>query len=372
VSSRPPPLATIRLDRSLPRLPAVPLVMIAAGIAGVVAGVVQGGALGIGLVVLGAVVGILGLIGGLVLTSVGLEVEEAQIRVHWLGGERRYPLARGAVTRVTVSGPQASALQPRFGALGWALGPARLRGEETIDTVRLAPAPTMILVPTERGRLAIAPHSEAELLEALSEAAQVRQRLDELARTAPPVEAAPETKAESRPRETPSVAPSVEDGEPRHTLTGIERSILERRLAAERDAIEAGSVGPGVASTADADLRAAGGEAAIAVAPPRRRRARRVRWLTPQLPPGLGVSIAFIVLPLLAAGAIWGIGNALDRLPADGTDQLRVVILALALGGPGTAVGALMARIWWPRIMGVVVTGGIVALVVAARALLGG
>jgi hypothetical protein len=98
----------------------------------------------------------------------------------------------------------------------------------------------------------------------------------------------------------------------------------------------------------------------------------RPRWLSPQLPPALGASLALIGLPLVATAAIWGVGGALDRLPVDGSDQWRVVTLALALGGPGTAVGALMARIWWPRIMGVVVTSGLAALVVAARALLGG
>jgi hypothetical protein len=79
-----------------------------------------------------------------------------------------------------------------------------------------------------------------------------------------------------------------------------------------------------------------------------------------------------MALPVLTAGVIWGLGGALDRLPPDGTDRMNVVTLALVLGGPATALAALMARIWWPRLIGVVVTCGLAALVVAARAVLGG
>lgn len=358
--TRPPPLAHIRLDRSLPRLLGVPLVVIAAGAGAIVAGVVSRGTSGLALMVLGGIVTLAGLVAGLALLSVRLDIEDALIRLHWIGGERRYPLARGAVTRVAVRGPHASQLRPRFGALGWGLGQARLRGEETIDVVRLAATRTVILVPTEHRRLAIAPHSEGELLEALSEAAQARQRLDELARASEP----PPVEVDEPP------ADGSGDLEPAHELTGIERATLERRLSGERSA----RATPAMADRASAGDAEAVASAAPALAPPAQRIPavrRRPGWLSPQLPPALGASLAFIALPLVAAGAIWGIGGALDRLPTDGSDQMKVVTLALALGGPGTAVAALMARIWWPRIIGVVVTSGLAALVVAARALLG-
>jgi hypothetical protein len=361
VPPRPPPLARIHLDRSLPRLLGAPLLIAVAGAGAMVAGAAVGG--GLSTLVLFAVGGIAlvaALLGAVVLLSVRLDIEEALIRLHWIGGERRYPLARGAVTRVTVRGKQASRLRPAFGAFGWAIGRARLRGEETIDVVRMAPTRTVILVPTEHRRLAIAPRSEGELLEALSDAAQARQRLDELAR-----EPAPATVEVDEP------APDADLEAELHELTGIERAVLEERLAAERGARETGT--EPAAPLAVTFAAPAPMAPDVATRPPGPTiLARRPRWLSPQLPPALGASMAFILLPLVAAAAIWGIGGALDHLPVDGSDRWRAVTLSLALGGPGTAVGALMARIWWPRIIGVVVTSGLAALVVAARALLGG
>jgi hypothetical protein len=360
VPTRPPPLARIHLDRSLPRLLGAPLLIVLAGAGAAVVGGIGGGTSGLIVLVVGGIGILAGLIAALALLSVRLDIEEALIRLHWIGGERRYPLARGAVTRVTVRGPRASRLRPRFGVLGWAVGSARLRGEETIDIVRLAPTRTVILVPTEHRRLAIAPRSEAELLEVLSGAAQVRQRLDELAR-----QSAPAPIEVDEPAAYAGLEAEV------HELTGIERAVLEEHLAPERIARVAGSA-PAAASPADAPAHAPTAPHVATLPADAKILAPRPRWLSPQLPPALGASLAFIVLPLAAAAAIWGIGGALDRLPVDGSDQWRVVTLTLALGGPGTAVGALMARIWWPRIIGVVVTSGLAALVVAARALLGG
>ena len=88
------------------------------------------------------------------------------------GPRRRHPRHHGRRGR--------SAIRTRFGFLGWAYGRAILRGEEPISIVRLAPTPTVILVPTDHGRLAIAAASEPELLEALGAAARVQQRLDEV------------------------------------------------------------------------------------------------------------------------------------------------------------------------------------------------
>jgi hypothetical protein len=367
----PLPLARIRLERSLPRLLSGPALVALAGAGAITFGLLSRGALATGLIGLGVAVVLFGLAGAFVLLSVRLEVEEARIRLRWFGGDRVYPLARGAVTRVTVRGPEASSLRPRLGGFGWAIGRARLRDDETIDVVRLAPTRTVIVVPTELCRLAIAPRSEAELLEALSDAAQVRQRLEELARAAPPSDAIePPSGIEA---EAEAAGDELEP-EPPHALTGIERALLEERLAAERAALTVATTSDQAAGTAvmATQLPATAGPAPAVAEPALPAARRRPRWPMPQLPPALGTSIAFMLLPLLAAGAIWGIGGALDRLPADGTDRMNVVTLTLVLGGPATAVGALMARIWWPRLIGVVVTSGLAALVVAARALLGG
>ena len=94
------------------------------------------------------------------LLSVRLDVEESAVHVSWIGGGRIYVLSPGPVTRVRLRGPNASRLRVRSGAFGWGLGRAVLRGEEPIQIVRLARTATAILVPTDRGRLAIAPASD--------------------------------------------------------------------------------------------------------------------------------------------------------------------------------------------------------------------
>ena len=57
-------------------------------------------------------------------------------------------------------------------------------------------------------------------------------------------------------------------------------------------------------------------------------------------------------------------------MPQAGTDLARLTSLALVLAGPATSVGAIMAMAWWPRLVGVVVTGGLAASVFIGRALL--
>jgi hypothetical protein len=189
--SRVPPIAHIRLARSPLRLVAVPALLVASGTGLAVAAV-----LGpmrflqpawIALVVGGAIVALFGLVIAIRLLSIRLDVEEAAVRVRWLGGEHVHPLVPGPVTRVRLRGENASSLRSRTGWLGWTLGRATLRGEEPIQVVRLARTATAILVPTEEGRLAIAAASEADLIEALSRAARARQRLEDLARNAPPI-----------------------------------------------------------------------------------------------------------------------------------------------------------------------------------------
>ena len=92
---------------------------------------------------------------------------------------------------------------------------------------------------------------------------------------------------------------------------------------------------------------------------------RRIRFGEP------GVRAAFVVLPMLGAGLAWGVGVATGNLPQPGSDLARLTSLALVMAGPATSVGAVMALAWWPRLVGVVVTGGLVASVFIGRALLG-
>ena len=362
--SRIPPIARIRLARSPLRLLLVPLVLLLAGVA-MAAGAWIGPlaapepawiALGAG----GAVLGLIGLVMALRLMTLRLEVEEAAVRTRWLGGERVYPLMPGPVTRVRLRGPNASSLRSATGWMGWTVGRATLRNEETVQVVRLAPTPTAILVPTEAGRLAIAAASESDLIEALSRAARARQRLEELARAEPtPVEA---------PEPPPSPEPPAEP-EP-HVLTGIERALLEERLAMERAQAEAAAAAAAgeSAPTEPAPATAPVEPVEAEDAPQRRRWGRRgasVRLARPR------PSAAFVLLPLLGAGGVWLAAGLTGRLPEPGTDIGRLTMLGLVLAGPATSVGAIMARAWWPRLVGVVVTSGLAAAVFVGRSLLG-
>ena len=360
--SRIPPIAHIRLARSPLRLVAVPALLVASGIGLAVAAV-----LGpmrflqpawIALVAGGAVVALFGLVIAIRLLSVRLDVEEAAVRVRWLGGERAHPLVPGPVTRVRLRGENASSLRSRTGWLGWTLGHATLRGEEPIQIVRLARTATAILVPTEEGRLAIAAASEAELIEALSRAARARQRLEDLARSAPPIAEAPPPAHETE--EAPPDEP--------HVLTGIERAELEERLARERE-VAATEAATATSVTAAGDAVGVPLAASDAIEAP-----RSGRWRRRSTPVRLGrprPSAAFVLLPLVGSGLVWGLATVGGRLPEAASDLGRLTSLGLVLAGPATSVGAIMARAWWPRLVGVVVTSGLAAAVFVGRALLG-
>ena len=376
MSSDVPPIARIRLARSPVRLFALPalLVLVAVGLVVLaIPGPLRQGEVGWSAALAGA--GLLALVAIAVavrLLSIRLDVEEAAVRLRWLGGSRSYPLAPGPVTRVRLRGENASRLRARSRWLGWGLGRARLRDEEDVEVVRLAGTATVILVPTERGRLAIAASSEEALIDALSRAARARQRLEQLAAEAPivtDVDAVGAAPAEEEPRPVPEP-----DREPEpHALTGIERALLEERLAREREEAEAAAMAlpvPAESEPEQVEAPPAADEEAATV--PARRRwwrpgARGVTRLGPPRP-----SAAFVFVPLLGAGIVWGAATALGRQPDPTSDLGRLTALALVLAGPGTSVGAVMARAWWPRIVGVVVTSGLAASVFVGRALFGG
>jgi hypothetical protein len=354
VTGSPGSVVRIGLARSLPRLLAVPAVMLLAAVGAVVAGlVVAPTPAAVALAVLGAVVAIGAVAGAVLLMSVRFEVAESAVSLTWLGGRRDYALVPGPVTRVQLRGPRASALRPRSGALGWGIGRARLRGEEEIELVRLAATGSAILIPTERGRLAVAPAREQELLEALATAAHARQRIE----------------AEQQ-RQLEEEAPAADDAldvnvEP-SALTGIERALLEERLAreratAEREAESARVVAATAAGTAGETSTAS---AATITAGPRGARPT-LRLVRPH--PGW----AFVLMPTVAAGIVWWIGRLNGGFPEPGTDMARLTSLALVLAGPATSVGAIMALAWWPRIVGVVVAGGLAATIFIGRSLIG-
>lgn len=357
MSDRVPPIARIRLSRSLPRLLALPFLAMLVGAAAVVGGLlfVQG-IIGAAILGLGTFVVIVALAAAAVLLSIRLDVEESAVCLGWLGGERIYPLSPGPVTRVRLRGEDASRLRAAPFLLPWQLGGGRLRDEEDVEVVRLAPTATAILVPTERGRLAIAAADDGTLLDALSRAARARQRLDELGRDTPPERPAPSIAAVE-------IDPAV--------MTGIERALHEGQVAQAREAAATPSETAGEAAVLEPATGAEGYAAAPEATADPELRQRSRRLTLPRLTPRPGPSLVLLLLPLVGAGVAWGAASLLDRMPEAGTDLGRLTALGLVLAGPATTVGAIMARVWWPRLVGVVVAGGLTTAVFVGRALLG-
>ena len=352
--------AAIRLARSRPRLAAGPVAFLLLGAAAVLAGIVLGGPARIALLALGGLAGLAAAYLLALVSSYRLQVEPGGLLLRWFGGERRYRLVRGPVTRVAVSGPGAAALHPRFAALGWAVGPAILRGEEPIELIRLAVGVPLILVPTERGRLGIAAQVESDLLAALSSAVRLQERIDEVAsrRVSPQTEAAP----------VPA-APRI--------LTGIERTLLEQRLTAERAASLAAAVVEREAASATAVVEAAPVApptpvvAPVVPAPPRAaRRRERASWQRPawMVVPGPATVVAAlpIAVPLVWAGIAW-IAVAVTGRPELPAAEGRLLVAALVLVGPVGAGAALMTRAWYPRLTGLVAASSMAALAILTR-----
>ncbi len=378
MAARDESIAQVRLARSMPRLLAVPLLLILAGVGVAAAGVVLvGGTLALGLVGGGVVLGLLGILAAAIPLSVRVHVEESVVRVRWLFGRQVHLLTAGSLTRIHLRGEGASRLTGGFG-LGWRIGRGVLRGEEDVHVVRLAPTESVILVPTARGRLAIASSDEGHLIETLTHAAQARARTEELLEVAP-------AGAATTPEEIPQ--PGDPDFDPR-LLTGIERALYEEwLLRRQADAFAAAADAAPEPDTSQ--------PAAPAVAPPlpephpaaravfrrpswARRRAtdpaavvRTVPDRVRALPVGRPKpSWLLPLVPLAAAAAAWGVGMFVGELPDSGSPVARLTALALVLAGPGTTIGAIMTRTWWPRISGVVVVAGLAASIFIGRSLL--
>ncbi len=365
----------------------MPLFLLLAAAAAIGGGLLVGGLQGVGMLGAGVLVALPALYLAAVLLPVRLDVEVAALRLRWLGGERRYALVRGAVTRVPLRGNGAARLRPRFGAFGWGLGPARLRGDERIHVVRLAKVPSLILVPTDLGRLAIAPASEEQLLSALGAAARVQQRLDEVATHTRFVELpVPEAEAPQPAVESTVAAAEVRSG---HVLTGIERQLLEERLAAERSAALAAAEAERRAQAEAAELAAAAVFASVQEAPaetPARQPIRLTRpgWLrmpaapqvrlpvprVPSVSAGTALALAVAALPTVLAGVVYLFATFTGQLDLP-LAQLRPVLVALALCGPAALLAGLLARAWFPRLLGLVAVSALCGLILVGRALLG-
>jgi len=380
------PIAPIPLARSARRLAMAPVILFVAGAVAVVGGALLGALGGIALVAAGLIVVALSAVLWLMLVSVRLYVEVATLRVRWIGGERRYTLARGAVTRVPLQGPEAARLRPHFGAFGWALGRGTLRGDEPVEMVRLSATPTMILVPTDRGRVAVAPASEEQFLSALAAAARIQQRLDEVAERA---------RAFMPPPRAAATAPTAQGAEEEgasHVLTGIQRAILEQRLAEQRAAALAAAEAErqaAIDATRMAEFMAEQQvleAAAVVPAPAGAPKTARPRLTLPRprisLPcvtlPHIEVAPrwervrGFLVpaFPVLVAAGVWVAAAVQQRLGLP-VEQLRPVAVALLAVGPAAALAGIAAKVWFPRLVGLVAVTSLAALVLVGRALLG-
>lgn len=373
-------IGVVRLARDPRRLLVLPLITILTGLAGAAASRLVEGPLGIAAAVAGLLVAAGGTYLAAWLFSFRLEVEAGALHVRWLGGERRYRLVQGQLTRIVIRGAGAAALRPHLGVLGTGLGPAVLRGEEQVELLWLAHRDSMILVPTDRGRLAIAAAVEQELLDALAAAVRRPQELDAARRAAAQASPLPPSLAQ-----VPSASPAVVGAPRTRVLTGIERALLEERLAAERaaalaaaeaerrGAVEAGMAGR--APTREAEPETAVTAVTAVTARTARQRTRtqwqRPRWLglpawmtrSPRLLDALP-----IVAPLIVAAAA-SIAAAAEGWMSRPYPETRYLIMVLALTGPLAALAALVARSWQPRLTGLVSWSALAAQALLARAL---
>ena len=377
------PIARIVLARDVRRILTLPLLLALTGLSAGLAGLVLGGMAEVVAVVGGAIAIAGAVLLAIVPLSLRMDVEVGGLRMRWLGGTRRYQLARGPVTRVALTGPSAGSIRSRFPVLGWSFGRAVLRGEEPIVLVRLARTPNVIVVPTDRGRLAIAAASEGDLIDALGAAARVQQRLDEVGGRV--LAAFPEGLAAL---EEPAPAPPIEEErkpkeDAERFLTGIERAQLEARLTAarqaallaaeaeRRDALAAEeAAAAGTSEQVGTVPQAADGEPLAGYSRARERRAAtwtRPAWATDARVRTLG-TISWALVPLAASLVAWAFAEANQSAIAGDATWSRLVALALTLGGPAAALGVVAARAWWPRLTGLITVSALASLVLTARA----
>jgi hypothetical protein len=376
------PIARVVLARDVRRILTLPLLLALTGLSAALAGLILGGMTEGVAVVGGALAIAVAVLLAIVPLSLRMDVEVGGLRMRWLGGSRRFQLARGPVTRVALTGPSAGSIRSRMPVLGWSFGRAVLRGEERIVLVRLARTSTVIVVPTDRGRLAIAAAAEGDLLEALGAAARVQQRLDEVGGRV--LAAFPEGLAALEAPAAPRGEAEREADEAEQPfLTGIERAQLEARLAAAREAALIAAEAERRAARAAAETAAAESAAGGAIAhpvsvekraPSRPNRARERRaatwtrpgWATDARLHVLG-TICWALVPLAASVVAWALTEANQVATSDATWS-RLMALGLTMGGPAAALAVVAARAWWPRLTGLIAVGAVASLVLTARA----
>jgi hypothetical protein len=367
---------------------------------------------------------------GVRIRSLRLAVEPDYLHLTGIRVDRRYHLAPGNLARVA-SGAVTRPRRP--GSLGRAVGRASLRTTgESVELIQLANTPSVILVPTERGRLALAPAAEEELLEALKKAARTRDERPAAAPTAPaapaPTTLATATAATAAavlpPPPVPAVPPPVPEVRTR-PLTGIERMELEERMAVERRAAITGARREQAAASLTATAAALtppGGQAAtfphvppappppVPVAPalavpavpalaptpaatvtatavtatapaipaptPRRGIPRALPRRRPLRPmarrvgrPLIGSEAVMMAAPIVGAAVVWALAVFAGSRPAEsGMDPIGA---ALLLCGPIALLAIFLARSRWPRLAGLTSVAAMIALALVVRALIG-
>lgn len=137
---------------------------------GIVVGVRAPGAIGVAVTVAGILVLLYVILLAIHVLSLRLEVHPGEVRVASVLVRRRYRLG-GEVIRMAA--PRGGALfGTQLGGFGLEIGLGRAGEDESVDVIRLAPAASMIMIPSRPRRLAVAPTSEGRLLRALQAAAE--------------------------------------------------------------------------------------------------------------------------------------------------------------------------------------------------------
>jgi hypothetical protein len=420
-------VAEIALARNTLRVLAVPGLLVVLGLALASLGLgVVGQATGLAMAVLGAIVGMGGALLALRAMTVQLFVEVDYLHLKAIGLDRRYHLAPGQLSRLATTGPRRVKLGSALPGTPRLTSHAALPAGERIEVIRFGATPSVVLVPTEGGRVAVAARSESELVEALMVASHTRAMrpgaAPHVAAAAPTAVAATPTAVAAVPATvaaTPATAatvpipaavaavvalsaPSAAPAGPARPLTGIERMWMEERLVQERRAALTGARDEQAAasmSAASAALSPARVSpvplpsqvavvAAVAVpraapAPPpriavttvavprvsrpRRRprpQARRVVATT-----ALSRNLLLLAAPLLGALAIWIVSVVIGP-PSAGTG-LDPMGAALILSGPIAVLAIWMAQSRWPRLAGLTSVAALVALLLVGRALIG-
>jgi hypothetical protein len=161
----------IPLRRSVPRLVAVVGLRAAIGLAAVLTGLTTFGLVAAVLYVAGGVVLVYALGLAAYLFTLRLETIPGHLRLRSLFGSRTYRLRKGEIRRLWVQFSRRP-LEARVAGLGVRFGEGQLGGETLVDVISLDESTTLVMVPVDGGRLAIAPDSEATVIDALRLAAK--------------------------------------------------------------------------------------------------------------------------------------------------------------------------------------------------------